>query len=216
MFTARPGSEGSHARHAHVAARVETPSARGCALLSNVSFASFASDPHPSAGARLSRICKRARRRRYFTLPCCGHSENPFVRARRVVRYDPPRRPMSHYTIEFLLACLYLLLGPGAWVAFGFAMVKGRKRMRLLSRPRPAMPEPPPKVSVLVPAKDEEARVARCVATILAQDYSNFELVAIDDRSCDGTGRILDELAARDPRVRVVHVRPGELPAGWG
>jgi glycosyltransferase involved in cell wall biosynthesis len=123
---------------------------------------------------------------------------------------------MSLYWTEFLVASLYLLLGPGAWLAFGFVMVKGRKRMRLLSRPRPALPEPPPKVTVLVPAKDEEARIGRCVTSILAQDYPNLELVAVDDRSADGTGTTLDALAARDPRVRVVHVRPGELPAGWG
>src|SRR5687768_15027366 len=123
---------------------------------------------------------------------------------------------MDPFRTELILAGLYLLLGPGAWLAFGFAMVKGRKRMRLLSRPRPELPEPAPRVTVLLPAKDEAARVERCVATILAQDYPNFELVAIDDRSGDGTGRILDDVAARDPRVRVVHVRPGELPAGWG
>ena len=123
---------------------------------------------------------------------------------------------MDLFRTELILAGLYLLLGPGAWLAFGFAMVKGRKRMRLLARPRLALPEPAPPVTVLVPAKDEAARVERCVTTVLAQDYPNFELVAIDDRSCDGTGRILDDIAARDPRVRVVHVRPGELPAGWG
>ena len=123
---------------------------------------------------------------------------------------------MVAYRTELLLGALYLLLGPGAWAAFGFAMVKGRKRMRLLSRPAPALPDPPPRVSVLVPAKDEQERIEACVSSVLSQDYPNFDVVVIDDRSGDETGRILDRVAANDPRVRVVHVRPGELPYGWG
>ena len=123
---------------------------------------------------------------------------------------------MPVFWIELILGTSYLMVGPCAWAAFGFAMVKGRKRMRLLSRPLPALPKPPPRVTVLVPAKDEQERIEACVRSILSQDYPNFDLVVIDDRSSDDTGTILDRIAVADPRVRVVHVRPGELPHGWG
>jgi chlorobactene glucosyltransferase len=120
------------------------------------------------------------------------------------------------FWIEWILAGVYVLLGPVAWVAFAFGMVKGRKRMQLLSRPHPPLPQPPPRVTILVPAKDEAPRIEQCLQSILRQDYPNFELVVIDDRSTDGTGQILHAMAARDHRMRIVHVQPGELPTGWG
>jgi len=123
---------------------------------------------------------------------------------------------MSEYRTELLLGALYVALGPGAWAAFGFAMIKCRKRMRLLMRPCPAVPAPPPRVTVLVPAKDEQERIEACLRSVLAQDYPNFDVVVIDDRSADDTAAIVARIASSDPRVHVVHVGPGELPPGWG
>jgi chlorobactene glucosyltransferase len=70
-----------------------------------------------------------------------------------------------------------------------------------------------PTLTVLVAAKDEEANIGRCIESLLAQDYPRLQIVAANDRSGDRTGEILDGLAQRDPRLKVVHVR--ELPAGW-
>lgn len=117
---------------------------------------------------------------------------------------------------EWILGWLYVLLGPGAWALFAFVMIKGRKRMRILVRPAPAVPQPPPKVSVLIPAKDEAQQIERCVASVLAQDYANFEVIVIDDRSTDGTGQILDRISEQDARLKVVHLAEGSLPPGWG
>src|SRR4051812_15164518 len=95
-------------------------------------------------------------------------------------------------------------------------MVKGRKRMRILARPAPAIPQPPPSVSVLIPAKDEANQIEKCVSSVLRQDYPNFDVIVIDDRSTDGTGEILDRLASQDSRLRVAHLQDGTLPPGWG
>ncbi len=71
-----------------------------------------------------------------------------------------------------------------------------------------------PRVSVLVPARNEEGRVlAACVRSILAQDYADFEVVAVNDRSTDATGDVLRRLALEDPRLRVLE--GAEPPAGW-
>ncbi len=70
-----------------------------------------------------------------------------------------------------------------------------------------------PRVSVVVPARNEERHLAGAMRSILSLDYPDLEIIAIDDRSDDRTGEILDELAAADPRLRVLHVT--ELPDGW-
>jgi chlorobactene glucosyltransferase len=70
-----------------------------------------------------------------------------------------------------------------------------------------------PFISVLVPARNEETKIARCLESLLAQDYPNFELVVIDDRSTDRTGEIIGELAKRDARVKFVHGK--DAPSGW-
>jgi len=70
-----------------------------------------------------------------------------------------------------------------------------------------------PLLSIIVPACNEAGNITSAVASLLRQDYPNFELILIDDRSSDGTGEIIDRLAADDGRVRALHVET--LPEGW-
>lgn len=72
-----------------------------------------------------------------------------------------------------------------------------------------------PLVSLLLPARDEADRMlAPCVRSLLAQDYPHFEIIALDDRSTDGTGDALRALAAESGgRMRVLSGAP--LPDGW-
>lgn len=70
-----------------------------------------------------------------------------------------------------------------------------------------------PSVSMLVAGKEEEANIARCVEGMLAQDYPNLQVIAVNDRSVDRTGQILDEIVGRNPRLQAVHVQ--RLPEGW-
>jgi chlorobactene glucosyltransferase len=68
-------------------------------------------------------------------------------------------------------------------------------------------------VSVIVPARNEEATIETVVRSVLATGYAPMELLVVDDRSTDATARIVRELATRDARVRLVE--GDELPGGW-
>jgi glycosyltransferase involved in cell wall biosynthesis len=74
-------------------------------------------------------------------------------------------------------------------------------------------PQEWPALSVIIPACNEAANIESAVETLLRQDYPNLELILVDDRSTDGTGAIIDRLAARDRRIRALHVQA--LPDGW-
>ena len=68
---------------------------------------------------------------------------------------------------------------------------------------------PMPAVSVIVPVYNVEKYLRRCIDSILAQTFTDFELILVDDGSPDNCGAICDEYAARDARVRVIHKENG-------
>lgn len=70
-----------------------------------------------------------------------------------------------------------------------------------------------PAVSVLVPARNEEAAIGRLCRDVLASEGVDLELVILDDASADRTAELVSRIAAEDPRVRLVAGQP--LPAGW-
>jgi chlorobactene glucosyltransferase len=70
-----------------------------------------------------------------------------------------------------------------------------------------------PLVSVLVPARNEEANIENCVRSLLAQDYPEFEITVLDDNSADATASIVARLQDENARVQLLRGKP--LPEGW-
>src|SRR5204862_1603469 len=121
--------------------------------------------------------------------------------------------------LELILFLSYLALGPQAWAFYGTMVYAGRRKMLLLNRPPgPFIYEgkevPPPRVCILIPAKDEGERIRSCIESALAQDYPNVGVVAINDRSDDNTGAVMDDMASGNPRLKVLHNRTPP-PPGW-
>ncbi|MBI2518150.1 MAG: glycosyltransferase [Opitutae bacterium] len=99
------------------------------------------------------------------------------------------------------------------WLGAAWEVMRGNRRMKSLARLTPPESARWPRVSVVFAARNEGRTVGAAVPTMLALDYPDLELIAVDDRSEDDTGAVLDRLAAADPRLRVDHIR--ELPPGW-
>jgi glycosyltransferase involved in cell wall biosynthesis len=99
------------------------------------------------------------------------------------------------------------------WMTYGLKVAYGALRIPWLKDCAPAADADCPRISVLFAARDEEEKLPGALVTLVAVDYPNLEIVAVDDRSSDATARILDQFALNHPQLRVVHVH--ELPAGW-
>lgn len=92
-----------------------------------------------------------------------------------------------------------------------------RKRVSRCVRSTPE-PEHWPRISVIVPAKDEAATIGETLRGLLASDYPQLEVIAVNDRSTDETGAIMDQIAAEAASqnaalMRVIHIE--ELPEDW-
>ena len=111
------------------------------------------------------------------------------------------------WTFWVSLAVLAASLGTygGVW--------RGWHKLRQLRDVAPNLPPKPPPVSIVVAALNEAHAIEPALRSILAVDYPALEIVAIDDRSTDGTGEILDRLQREFPNLQVLHIR--ELPSGW-
>ena len=70
-----------------------------------------------------------------------------------------------------------------------------------------------PKVSIILPARNEEDFIGRCLESLRTQDYNDFEIIAIDESSEDKTGEIIEELTKKDSKI--IHVSANEKPQNW-
>jgi cellulose synthase/poly-beta-1,6-N-acetylglucosamine synthase-like glycosyltransferase len=107
------------------------------------------------------------------------------------------------------LVCLVLLV----WVSRHRLLSAQKGRADVLTPDSPGVETDPPRLSVLVSAKDEEEAIGACVRSMLGQDYPNFEMIVCNDRSVDRTADVVRQIAAGDERLRLVEVT--QLPEGW-
>jgi len=87
------------------------------------------------------------------------------------------------------------------------------RHSRSLDSESDSPPTDPPRVSVVVPARNEARNIERCVKSILSTSYPNLELIVVDDASTDATREIAERAIAGDKRARVIANPP--LPPGW-
>jgi glycosyltransferase involved in cell wall biosynthesis len=99
------------------------------------------------------------------------------------------------------------------WIFYGLHIAYGALRLPIIKDIAPAADAGCPNISILFAARDEEEKLPAALATLMEIDYPHLEVVAVDDRSTDATGQILDDFAALHPRLRVVHVV--DLSPGW-
>lgn len=98
------------------------------------------------------------------------------------------------------------------WLGAAAEINQGSRKLRRMDRFPPAADAPGlPAFTIVVPARNEAGTLEPAMRSLLALDYPRFEVIAVDDRSDDGTGRLLDGFD--DPRLTVLHV--DQLPAGW-
>ncbi len=109
---------------------------------------------------------------------------------------------------------VWIGLGLGAvWLLVFLANLREFSRTPLVRPVGPPSGGPPPCLSVIVPARNEEANIERCLRSLAASRGVDLELLVADDHSTDRTAAIVGALAAADPRLRLLPV--GELPPGW-
>jgi hypothetical protein len=99
------------------------------------------------------------------------------------------------------------------WIAGAIELALGVRTIPALEDTAPLKDSACPPVSVLFAGRDEAEKMPGAIETMLALDYAKYEVIAVDDRSADATGAILDAAAKKDPRLKAVRV--DELPAGW-
>jgi chlorobactene glucosyltransferase len=111
------------------------------------------------------------------------------------------------------------LLFSSAWLAIvTWLILRAINQSALLPRLAPAAPpaEPEaPRLTIIVPARDEAANIGRCLRSLLAQDYPphRLDVIVVDDHSADATAAIVRAIAAGDPRVSLLSCPP--LPPRW-
>ncbi len=84
---------------------------------------------------------------------------------------------------------------------------------RLRGQNKISLQKPLPFVSVLIPARNEEINIEKCVSSLLKSDYPHLEIIVLDDNSTDRTYEIVKEISAGQDKLKVIKGK--KLPPGW-
>ncbi|MBL8206821.1 MAG: glycosyltransferase family 2 protein [Blastocatellia bacterium] len=112
-------------------------------------------------------------------------------------------------TFLFILAIITLFF----FVSFGLELTIGNRTIKFLKEVPRLVSINPPRVSVIVAARNEEREIEAALQSVLAQNYDNLEVLVVNDRSTDSTGLILERMTNDYPELRVVTIT--ELPTHW-
>src|SRR5947208_8448218 len=104
------------------------------------------------------------------------------------------------------------------WLSRVVDTTRGVRTLVNISRPEwdhnPASASGNPSVTLIVPARNEEVSIGQALSYLLALDYANYKVIAVNDRSTDRTGDVMETVAqASKGRLKVIHI--GQLPPGW-
>jgi glycosyltransferase involved in cell wall biosynthesis len=110
---------------------------------------------------------------------------------------------------QFYLALTTLLL----WLVIGLELFLGSRSIEFLKDIIPSRLSPLAKVSIIIPARNEERNIREALQSVLKQDYPNLEFIVVNDRSTDNTGGILAQMEKEQPHLQVHTVTT--LPPGW-
>ena len=112
-----------------------------------------------------------------------------------------------NYIIAAILvgvAITWILLIKSMWVSFRDSPFLDKFEAR---------PHPKPKVSIILPARNEEGFIEKCLTSLLDQDYNNYEIIVIDDRSEDKTAEIIKKMAEKNSKI--IYVLADPKPENW-
>lgn len=112
--------------------------------------------------------------------------------------------------IQIIIAIFCVLF----WIKICKDWFTGMRQMTILKNYNKVVPlTDPPVITVIIPARNEEKKIRMTVESLMAQEYSNLEIIAVNDRSTDATAKILDELAKKHDSLKVIHIN--NLPPDW-
>lgn len=118
---------------------------------------------------------------------------------------------MNLYYFNFFLVVVLLVI-IGMWIRMLYLWIRSVRYSPKLVEKNEKTFFPQPKVSIIIPARNEEKHIKACIESLLSQDYSNFELILVNDRSTDKTLSIINQMRIKDDRVKVIDIKckPGE------
>jgi glycosyltransferase involved in cell wall biosynthesis len=105
------------------------------------------------------------------------------------------------------------ILAAGFWVPVGLFLIMKRHALKVLASLDVGQTQTLPKVTAVIPARNEERNLKQALQSVLRLDYPDLHIVVVNDRSTDGTAAILENMAKQDQRLTRVIIE--SLPEGW-